>query len=652
MATVSRETMTATDSQGKVIREARKDKDEHEFSKFYWWKSDEKTMPGEIVSTIKFIQEHQQGRLEQLVESTRLYGTSSNLSLLGMAYTRQSANTANPGNGRVSFNLCASVVDTLQSKIGKNKVIPTFVTNGGTWGMQKKSRDLSKFIEGCFYEHDVHSKGTYAFRDAAVWGTGLLHICEQHDDVYVEKVYPHEIFIDTIEALATEPQQMHRVKIIDRDILASMFQDDEEALECIMAAMPTSYQDIGGSATAADLVTVYESWHLKSGPDAKDGLHTICLDDTLLFKEEWNCDYFPFVPLHYSKNLFGYWGKGACERLAPLQIELNKLMVLDQRSRWMMASFKILVENGSKVVSQHLNNDVGTIIHYTGTPPQYITPPPIDPGNEAKIDSLIAKGYQQEGVSQLAASSLKPLGLDSGKALRAFDQIEEDRQYFIGQEVERFYLEVARQMIEVAKKIYSRKKTFEVVFPSTRFMETVDWKDIKLKDDEYVLKAFPVSSLADDMAGRLQEVQELAQAGMISPRTARKLMRTPDLEMSDNLANAAEDLLCKMIEEMIDTEDASDAKTRPDFEPSYMDMALGRQLTLEYYNYAKFQNAPDDVLARLQAFLAQIDEAQGFVAQAMQPPPQLGAPGGQPPANPTAPPVSPLIPNINQGQAA
>ncbi len=648
---ISRSNMTQTDSSGKVLREGKASKDTAEMTKYYWWKADENEMALQIAGTVKFIADHQQGRLEQLVASTRLYGTSAAVSMIGTAFTRSQANSNAGGNQRISFNLCQSVVDTLQAKMAKNKVTPTFVTNGGVWGMQKKSRDLSKFIEGCFYQNDSHRKGSYVFRDAAIWGTGILHVYRDGDNICTEKVYPHEIFVDTIEALSTTPQQLHRVKIVDRDILLSMFQgeDEEEQREAIIAAMPASYDDIGGAATAADLVKVTESWHLESCKDAGDGLHVLCIDDKVLCKDEWAKDYFPFVFMNYSKNPFGFWGKGACERLQGLQNEVNRLMILDQRSRWMMSSFKILVENGSKVVAQHLNNDIGTIVYYTGTPPQYITPPAIDPSNEMKIDSLIAKGYQQEGVSQLSASALKPMGLDSGKALRAYNDIEQDRQLFMGQEMESYYLEEARQMIEVAKEIYAEKGHYKVVFPTGRFMETIDWKDIKLSEDEYVLKAFPVSSLSDDISGRLQEVQELAQAGMISPRTARKLLRTPDLEMADNLANAAEDYLCKMIEQIIDDEEYI-APTQ------YNDLTLAKQLVLEYYNYAAFQNAPQQVLSLLEQFNDQVDD---LVQQAMQPPAPLPSglpppPAGMavpPPASPMAAPTSDLIPNVNQGAA-
>lgn len=645
---ISKAHMTATDGKGKVVREGKKNPDNSEY-KFYWWKAEnDDEMAASVESTIKFMQQHQGGRLDQLTSATKLYGTSYASSSLGASFSRSSSVTQN-ANTRISYNLCASVVDTLQAKMAKNKITPVFCTDGGTWGMQKKSRDLSKFIEGCFYQQDVHRKIAYAFRDAAIWGDGLLYTYHNGENICIERVLPHELVVDMVESLATEPSQLHRVRVMDRDRLLYMFQDDEEKMEFIRSAAPISYQEIGGSATSADLVAVAESWHLKSGPDSDDGLRVMTIGDKLLWKEEWARDYFPFARISYSKEPLGYWGRGACERLQNLQGEINMLMILDQRSRRMMGSFKVLLENGSKVVSQHLNNDVGAIIHYTGTPPQYVVPPPIDASNSEKINDLIAKGYQQEGVSQLSASSVKPMGLDSGKALRAYDDIEADRQLFIGQELETFCLQITRQFVDEAKDVYKSKKSIQVTFPSGRFMETIDWKDIQLDEDKYVLKAFPVSSLADDMSGRLSEVQELAQAGMISPRTARKLMRTPDLEMSDNLANAAEDFICKSIEEIIDNEKYDREEFKPD---STVDLQLAKQLVLQYINYCKFQNAPQKVLNLLRDYSNDVDAAVAGIAPApsMMPGMGMGA-GGPPPANPTATPTSSLIPNVNQGAA-
>ena len=628
---------------GVLVKEGKKE--QSEAGRFYWWKADERNIAKEIQGTIKFIGNHQATRIEQLTASTRLYGNSSAFNFIGPALARSASASANSQSNRISFNLCSSVVDTLVSKIAKNKVIPTYITSGGVWGMQRKAEQLSKFTEGMFYDQDIHTKGVYAFRDAGVWGTGILHIFEDEDEIKVERAMPHEFFVDQVESLATKPHQLHRVKPVDRDVMLAMveswYDDGEEkdaAVEAVKKATSSAFIELGGIGTAADMIMVTESWHLKSGKDGKDGLHVICVGEEVVLREEYDKDYFPFAFIHYSKRLLGFWGQSACERLQNLQQEINRLMILIQRSMWMGGSFKVLVENGSRVVSQHLNNDVGAIINYTGTPPQYVTPPMIQQDIYPYVDSLISKGFQQEGVSQLQANSMKPQGVNSGAALRTYDSIADDRFLFLGQEMEEFFLEVARQMIEVAKSIYARKKSFKVIFPQTKYMETIDWADIQLKEDEYVLKAFPTSSLPDDPAGRLQTIQEYMQAGLISPRAGRRLMAMPDVEMSDKLANAAEDLLHKIYEEMLD-----DGKYRAP-EPQY-DLALAGQLYLSYYNYADLNNAPEDRMELLRRFKSQLDDLTG----ANVPP----APAPQAPmANPAPTPVSPMIQNTNNAPPA
>ena len=217
--------------------------------------------------------------------------------------------------------------------------------------------------------------------------------------------------------------------------------------------------------------------------------------------------------------------------------------------------------------------------------------------------------------------------------------------------MEQFTLEVNRQMIEVAKDIYKRKKSFKVVFPQAKFLETIDWADIKLDESEYVLRAYPTSSLPDDPAGRYDTIQEWMQAGLVSPRAGRRLMAMPDVEMADKLANAAEDLLHKLYEDMLN--EGIYVAPEPQF-----DLQLAGQLYLSYYNYAKLNNAPEDRLNLLMQFKSQIDDLTGLTAQAVQGQQaiqqvqQMQQQAAQPMANPAPTPTSPMIPNTNNAPVA
>lgn len=650
-STISRKNMTQT-VDGKVTREAKKDLEQANGAYFWWkdWQSakDEDLANG-IGGSLKFMMDRQNTRITRLVQSTRRYGNNAEQSnLIGATFTMSTSANAVPSTSRIGFNLCSSVIDTLTAQVAENKVVPTYITSGGVWGMQRKAEQLSKFTEGIFYENDAHEMITYQARDAGVWGDGLIHVYEGDDDrVKYERVMPHEIVVDIVESLVkTVPSQLHRPKVGDRGVLLELYADDEDAVKAITNAAPANNQTIGGQGTAADLIVIVESWHLRSGKNAKDGVHVISLPDSgkVLLKEEYNKDYYPFVKLGYCKNLLGYWSMGACDRLASLQSEINRLMILDQKSRWMQASFKILVENTSKVVSQHLNNEVGAIIRYTGTPPQYITPPAIDNSNGEKIESLKRDGYQQEGVSMMAAANVKPVGINSGTALRTYDTIADKRQIFFGQRVESSALELARQSIECAKDIAKRKGgSYKVRFPNTNFVEEIDWADINLQMDEYWLKAFPTSELPEEPAAKLETVQEYMQAGMISPRAGRRLLRMPDVEMSDKLANAAEELICKSIEEIIyDSE-----MVRPDAE---WDLTLAKQLALEYMNFAKLNDCPAKNIRKLRNFMKYVDDELGVVQQAVEGQQalatlqQMQQQAAQPTANPMPTPKSPMVP--------
>ena len=63
---------------------------------------------------------------------------------------------------------------------------------------------------------------------------------------------------------------------------------------------------------------------------------------------------FPFAHIRYASRKFGWYGQGVCERVQNLQGEINRCMILKQRALWMQGAFKVLIENGSKIVSQHL----------------------------------------------------------------------------------------------------------------------------------------------------------------------------------------------------------------------------------------------------------------------------------------------------------
>jgi hypothetical protein len=215
----------------------------------------------------------------------------------------------------------------------------------------------------------------------------------------------------------------------------------------------------------------------------------------------------------------------------------------------------------------------------------------------------------------------------------------------IGQAYEQYHLDLARLDVATAKEIFKDDKGLSVKVPGSKFIETIDWKDVDLEDDEYVLKMFPVSSLPNEPAGRLQTIQEYIQAGFVSQRTGRKLLDFPDLEQVEELANSAEEYLTEILEKIVD----EGVFTAP--EP-YDDLGLARELAMQFYAQGKCHNLDEDRLDMIRQFMDQIDALEQKAASAMQPL-MGGAPGGgQPQAVPEAPPVSDMLPNAPQAAPA
>jgi hypothetical protein len=618
-----------------------------------WWSAKKTERAKSVWGVVQHLAQYDSVRQTQYELSAKLYGNTQLLGVTGLT-TKKGAAPQATIKDRLTYNVVQSALDTVTSKIAKNKPKPLFLTSGGNWKLQRKAKKLDKFVEGCFYENDAYHLGTNIFRDGGVLGDGLVQVFEHYGRVKYERTLVSELYVDWFEAYYGNPRQLHRVKNVDRQVLIDLFPEHKRAIEKAKAA---DVAMTSANMNVADQVTVVESWHLPSGPDATDGLHTICLEEETLLDEEWKKPFFPFARFSWGPRLYGHWAQGGAEQIQNIQYEINKILWLIQRSFHLAGTFKVLTQVGSKVVKEHLNNDIGAIVEYVGTPPQYVTPPIVPIEMYQQLQNLKNAAYEQLGVSQLSAAAKKPDGLNSGKALREFNDIESDRFMTIGQAYERFFLELARLTVDCAKDIYAREGKYEVKVPGKKFIETIDWKEIDLEEDEYYLKIFPVSSLPNDPAGRLQTVQEYVQAGFISPRTARRLLDFPDLEAVEDLESAKEDYLHKILEKMVDAdlEDENtkieDVYTAPEI--AYDDIPLARELALEYYQQGKLNNMPEANLQLLRDFISQLNAQPPGMPPMGPQGPMPGAPmrpaGGGMPAPQAAPmpqPQSDLIPNV------
>lgn len=599
-------------------------------SALYWYK---KNKPHEdLFSYIKQLQDKQNHISTDNLRNMRLYGNSEFAAYSGFGAVARQESSTNVQN-RVTFNVVQSMVDTAHSKITKNKPRPYFLTDGGDWTLKRRAQKLTQFVDGAFYHTDFYNKLSLAAKHAFVLGTGALKFFIKDNDLCVENVFIDELIVDENDAIYGKPRQIHQKKYVNREVLSAMFPSHKGDIECAVGNLSELGRDIEHQS---NMVLVVESWKLPSSKKAKDGKHVICINNKTLFQEDWEYDYFPFVFPKWNDRLLGFFGQGIAEQLTGIQLEMNKILRTIQISMHLVSVPKIFVEASSKIITSHLNNKIGGIIKYAGTPPQEGKMGTVPAELFNHLDRLYQKAYSIIGISQMAAQAQKPQGLNSGKALRTFNDIESERFTSVGRMYESCALQGAKILIDLVKQIAKDTGNYSVKAPGSQFLSKIDWSEVEMDETDYIMQCFPVSALSNDPASRMQEVQELVQSGFIDKTIGTKLLDYPDLRAYYNSANAAVDDIERQIELIVDKQDYQSP------EP-YQNLVYGIPAFQSAYLMYKAQGAPEEVLDLFRRWL---DEANDLLQKASEPSPEMmDAAAATPTAAPEAPPVSDLIPN-------
>lgn len=598
-----------------------------------WWK-DKHTdkAASQMLTSAAYLKESQAYRYRQAAIYARLYGNQSLYSFAGSNINKMDQVQGLPAE-RPTFNLVQSVTDTLVSRLSQSRPQPVFLTDNSDYKQRNLAKKLNNFVQGEFFQAKVYDLATIALRDACVEGTGVLHIYETPDHkVGVERVLLTELLVDPNEAMYGDPRQLYRMKLVDREVLMANFPKFKEKLELAAQAYPDNGAD--SSKTVSDLVMVVEAWHLPSGKDTGDGRHMLACSTGSLIDEPYEKEKFPFAFMHYSKRLLGFWSQGVAERLMGTQMELNSILYTISQAIKLVGVPRVFQEEGAKISAAAHNNQIGVIVKYRGTKPSYEVPPCNAPELYQERDKLIEYGYRQEGVSAMQASAQKPQGLDSGEAIRSYDDISTDRFASLERSYNNLFVDLAYQIVDKARDISIEQGHYSTVYPNKNGTKEVDLPHADMLKDTYVIQCYTQSSLPKDPAGRLQKITEMIQSGMITIQEGRRLLDYPDLEQMEKLANASEERIFQLLDDIIES-------GKPAIADPFMNLTLANELITQYINLYGSAKLEEKKMQLLRDFFSSVQQmtkaATPAPAPAAAPQPQL--------AQPEALPTSPLIPN-------
>lgn len=592
-----------------------------------WWQAEGVELASAVVGAAKATDTATSARRAQMLEAYCLYGDDTALPENFIELRAQP---------HVTRNVLAQAVDTVISEITQTKPRPMFVTIGGDWLEQERARKLTYFCDAEFDYCGVQSLAEQAARDAVITGLGILRPRidpASPNRVLIERIFPPNFLVDDRGAIDVMPRSFFVRHLLDKWQLMELYPEHASTIESAPTVDARAWYADG--PRSQDVIEVYEAIHLPSTPDSDDGRHCLVMNDAVLVDAPYTYDEPPFCFIRAIKPLRRFWGISLVQRAAPTQTELNRVLRRWNESLRLNATSMFFVNRQSRVVKAHMVNQVGAIVEHDGPPPQQFTPAIMHPQVAAYIEQLEQRIYRLMGASELAASSLKPAGLNSGRALQVYNDVQSRRFISFERSYEQLYVDLAKWMVTLHAEIAEENPEHEVlVSDGPSRTNRIAWSDINLEDGRYRARVFPASAFPTNPAAKIQVMQEMLGAGVIDQQSFYELaLDVPDLESVRNRIVAPIELIHKRLSTML----YENVYLPP--EPT-MDLALALRETTLAIQRAELDEIPEERVELLRQFLTHVQLLQ---QAAMAPPPP---PPGMPPMAPMPPGMPPLPPDM------
>lgn len=601
--------------------------------KSFWW---EGTPPDDPKSSdvhehlfdhVRGIEENQYAIHKQTFINAALYCQRD---LPGLDWTSYQERPTTYGVKSTSTeNLTSSVINTVCALISKNKPKPTPVLKDADFSVEMIGRQLDRYLYGEFQQQDIWEKGQKVFNDACWAPVAALKIFIDNDEICTERVLPDEIVVDQREAIYGEPFTMYQRKLVPRVVLMWMFPDRAYEIEKAQSASDFAYTSY--RSPKSENIVVIEGY--KRAAYGQPGRRSIVIDGATLVDEVYSRKCFPYVVARWEELPAGFYGKPLVEELIPFQLRLNELNRMIRQAQDVMCYPRIFVDGASKVIKSHLDAEVGRLIQYRGKLPEVMTWPAVSPEIYAERERIRNSAFEYAGISQLSAQAKLPdnARLDSSKALREMNLIENQRFSLQAQRYEKFFLEVAEHIVELSAELYASGVDRSVKFHNRNLIDEIAWSEVAdlVENKQYVLQIEASSIMNMSPAARMDELDSLAFRGLIDTAEYKSNLGHPDIEEIQSLASVARDDLKATIEQL-------DRGEFPQPDP-LQDLNVGIPFVHLTYLKRKRQKAPEDIL---QGYRDWIAIAQGIMdaaqaqAQAAQQQAMMAAQQAQAMANP------------------
>lgn len=532
---------------------------------FRWWDKDELKGEDAGASMVKAAKAIESSPAEQIrYDLNLLYGSLyegrelTNLYQYGgqAAFTGGGVSVGPGAVGAITWNVIRSVIQTVASQVSRSRPRARFITSGGDYRQKRRAKKLTAYCDGLFAEARVYEKTQQAFICAGAFDVAGIHVYRDNDRVAVDLVRAHEIMIGANDGVDGKPRTMYRRKFIDKGVLLAKFAKRNEEVRQMITSSRVS--DPVGDASGSNLVEVYEAWHLPSAKGADDGRHVIGIEATgggatgTLLNEEYKKSYFPIILFSLDPALSGPYGVSAAATLLQIQVSINIGLDKIAKGQHLACRPGVWLPLSAKLPKAQINNKLGSINYYAGqVKPEFYTPQAFSSEVYQQLERHYERGFALYGVNAQVAAGTKEAGTTSAVAIRESLDIQTARFAVLSQRWETLHMDIAKIAIDTARDIYNDNEEMVVAAPGTALLESIDWSDVDLEEDEFVIQVYPTSLLPTTPQGRIDRVNELVTAGIWSPQRGEAALDDLDIESASSRQRAAEKNIERMCENML-----------------------------------------------------------------------------------------------------
>lgn len=554
----------------------------------------------------------------------------------------------------------SAVASAVANIYAPQKPKPQFQTLGATWAQRRKAYKLDKICEGILNQRqgrwiNVWSLMIDAGTETAIQGVAAVMVTANKAKGQIEHdlVPVPDIFTDPAEG--RNPNNFFCARPIAEDDAIAQFapgegKHDRRIKEAIRNAKPYDWFGAGSKRQIMRSVRVVEidyAWHLPASKD-EPGHWAAQIGGVTVDGGEWTAPTPPFVFLMWEPWRDGFWASGLGDEGGSLSQDIDDLdMRLSVRAR-LASGNKWFYPRDSIKPNDLMTNDPSVGIPYEGPqPPTLSSPMPFSTVETQYLETKIRNFWDAIGISQVSAAARREQGVSSGVAIQTLNDTKAGRQLVKGQRYEQSFVDLSHQYVYRLRELAEEDPDFAVKWAGKSLIRSYKWKDADVEDDAFTTTVAPASAFPHDPAGRLDYVQAMYKAGLVSQETAKQLMNWPDLESELSMETAETEYLDMLIERYLDA--SEETWGAGDYQPpeAFIVNKVGamRRFASAWFRARidqavlpeKERQAAEFCIQLLGRYMQELDQ----LMQPPAPPPGAAPPGPPPPMPGALPPGGP-----------